>query len=181
MTSTTANLQRMPENVRSLLRHNLPATITICNTAAICDLWEWHTQVAPVRRRNLGAALYGSALPGNAPQGFDALDRGVFDVLERQTSWNFGPVHTQTDLHWPRSHHWWCRETHNLRHGPPVGKTKGGIYSCLWLWLPAYCCRGKSLTSCSYEPCTLPWGERIHYSLSHLLLVTDTLGMEHCN
>lgn len=82
-------------------------------------------------------------LPGNAPQGLNALYCGVFYVLKGQTSRNLGAVNTQTDLHWPRSSHRWSREAHNLWLGPPGEITKREIYSCLWLWLPTQCCSGR--------------------------------------
>lgn len=44
-------------------------------------------------------------LPGNAPQGLNALDCGIFYVLKGQAARNSGPVHGQTDLHWPGAGH----------------------------------------------------------------------------
>lgn len=38
-------------------------------------------------------------LPGDAPQGLDALDCGILDVLKGQAAGNSGPVDGQTDLH----------------------------------------------------------------------------------
>lgn len=118
-----------------------------------CNLHLWKLSVQPCvwYLYILHAMLYRViVLPGNAPQGFNALDCRVFYVLKGQTPRNFGPIDSQTDLHCSCSCHRWCREAHNLRHSPPGGSTKREIYSWLWLWLPTRCCSGKSLTSCSY-------------------------------
>lgn len=137
--------------------------------------WAWYVCVY--------AGLHCSALPGNAPQGFNALDCGVLYVLEGQTLRNFGPVHAQADLHRSGSRHRRRGEAHNLRHGPPGGSAKRGRF------IHAYDCdSAHSLLRWQIPDIPQLWamhitirGEDSLRRLSHLFLVTDTLGMEHCN
>lgn len=105
------------------------------------------------------ALLCRVVLPCNAPQGFNALDRGVFYVLKGQTAGNLSTVHAQTDVHRSGSRHRRGRETHDFGRGPPGGRTRRGIYQFTLIWtLPTSCCRGKSSASHCYELCTLPCG-----------------------
>lgn len=96
------------------------------------------------------AALFYSVLPGNTPQGFNALDCWVFYVLKSQSPRNFGSVNTQTDLHRSSSRHRRCREAHDLWHGPPGESTKKRekyLFVVLIMTLPVCCWSRKCLTS----------------------------------
>lgn len=57
-------------------------------------------------------------LPGNAPVRLNALDSGVFYVLEGEALPDSGMVHTHTDLHWAHPGEGGGRVAHNLCHGP---------------------------------------------------------------
>lgn len=87
----------------------------------------------------LGSSLV--LLPGDAPQGLNALDCGIFYVLKGQAARNSGPVHRQADLHRPGAGQWWRGEAYDLWRRPPGGDTTS-CFSVLSVHL--------TLTSC---PC----------------------------
>lgn len=70
-------------------------------------------------------------LPGDAPQGLNALDCGIFYVFKGQAARNSGPVDGQADLHWPGARHWWRGEAHDLWCCSPGGDTRKGILFCV--------------------------------------------------
>lgn len=81
-------------------------------------------------RQEYAVLYFYAMLPGDAPQGFNALDCGILYVLKGEAPGYFGPIDAQTDLHQSGSRHRRSREAHNLRHGPPGGSTARVTYSC---------------------------------------------------
>lgn len=59
------------------------------------------------------------ASPCNAPVGLDALDCGVFYVLEGEALPDLGMIHTHADLHLADTRQRGGGVAHDLRHGPP--------------------------------------------------------------
>lgn len=60
-------------------------------------------------------------LPCNAPVWFDALDSGVFYVLEGEALPDLGVVHAHADLHWADPRQGGGRVAHYLCHGTSTG------------------------------------------------------------
>lgn len=61
-------------------------------------------------------------LPCNAPVWLNALDSGVFDVLEGEALPDLGMIHTHTDLHRSNTGYGRCRVAHYLCHGPSTSE-----------------------------------------------------------
>lgn len=61
-------------------------------------------------------------LPCNAPVWFNALDSGVFYVLEGEALPDLGVVHAHTDLDWSDPRQGGGRVAQDLRHGPSTSE-----------------------------------------------------------
>lgn len=63
-------------------------------------------------------------LPCNAPVGFDALNSGIFYVLEGEALPDLRMVHAHTDLHLADPRQGRSRAAHYLRHGSSTSRAE---------------------------------------------------------
>lgn len=82
-----------------------------------CTIWEHMLLCASYMKSVLTS-------PCNAPVWFNALDSGVFYVLEGEALPDLGMIHTHADLHWANTGYRRCRVAHYLRHGPSMSEAE---------------------------------------------------------
>lgn len=92
------------------------------------------------------------SLPGDAPVRFDALDCGVFYVLEGEALHDLSVVYTDANLHGTDAGDRGGRVAHNLRHSPSVGEY-GKHLQHLNTYEHLYQCHPMFSTSFSSQHC----------------------------
>lgn len=73
---------------------------------------------------------YPVTLPCDAPVWLDALDGGIFYVLEGEAFPDLSPIHTNADLHRADPRHGGGGITHYLRHGPSTSEAREKV---IWI------------------------------------------------